>query len=120
MQNLSHKDFFKPTPYNQDTKNQIWMSQIADSHDNICDCKSPFAHLLASIFPPGHQDRDRTINQILIRDYKEICLSGGDDAGGPGSAAGGLKEEKPSEREEKDSLDGEDIEKLLAAAAEER
>lgn len=89
MQNLSHKDFFKPTPYNSDTKNQIWMSQIADSHDNICDCKSPFAHLLASIFPPGHKDRDSTINQILIRDYKETCHFGGEDAESHGLAGGG-------------------------------
>lgn len=96
------------------------MSQIADSHDNVCSCDCPFSHLLASIFPPGHRDRDQTINQILERDYKALCLSGGDDAGGHGSAASGIKEEKPTEEEKGDSLDGEDIEKLLAAAAEER
>ncbi len=77
MQALSAKDFYTPTPYNQDTKNQIWLSQIADSHDNFCNCNHPFAHLLASIFPPGHKDRNFTINQILARDYKEKCLSGG-------------------------------------------
>ncbi len=77
--NLTSADFFKPTPYNNDTKNQIWMSMIADGHDCICNCNSPFGHLLASIFPPGHQDRDLTITQILQRDIKE-CHSGGDAA----------------------------------------
>jgi len=120
MQNLSHKDFFKPTPYNTDTKNQIWMSQIADSHDNICHCNSPFGHLLASIFPPGHKDRDLTVNQILQRDYQELCRSGGDAETSHGFADLDTKPEKGLEEEKEDSLDGEDIEKLLAAAAEER
>ncbi len=122
MQNLSFKDFYQPTPYNQDTKNQIWMSQLADSHDNICNCKHPFAHLLASIFPPGHKDRDLTINQILARDYREKCLSGGDEERETGMARDGcldaaIKEEGYIEDAELDQLIelGES-----AAAAEER
>lgn len=75
---LSSKDFYKPCKWNSDTQNQVWMSQIADSHDNHCSCNWPFAHLLASIFPPGHKDRGLTIQQILDRDYKELCHSGGD------------------------------------------
>ncbi len=67
MSKVQAKDFYTPTPYNQETKNQIWMSQIADSHDNFCNCHTPFAHLLASIFPVGHQDRNLTINQILFK-----------------------------------------------------
>ncbi len=55
------------------------MSQLADGHDNFCNCKTPFAHLLASIFPPGHKDRDLSINQILLRDYRETCHSGGEE-----------------------------------------
>lgn len=121
MQNLSSADFYKPTPYNSDTKNQIWMSQIADGHDNFCNCWHPFAHLLASIFPPGHQDRDLTINQILQRDYKQLCHSGGTeeeshggDAGeGPGDG-GDIKAEREEEYPE------EEIEKLIAAAEEEK
>lgn len=115
MQHLSAKDFFKPTPYNQDTKNQIWMSQIADSHDNICDCKSPFAHLLASIFPPGHKDRDSTINQILLRDYTELCRSGGAEEEGPGLGTGGegIKEEKPLLLEGEDFIKDEELEELI-------
>lgn len=114
MSNYSAADFFKPTPYNNDTKNQIWMSMIADGHDCVCHCKSPFGHLLASIFPPGHQDRDLTINQIIQRDIKECHSGGGDetetgmaDFAGPSAAADHIKEE---------DLPGEDIEDLIAAA----
>ena len=114
MQALSAKDFYTPTPYNQDTKNQIWLSQIADSHDNFCNCNHPFAHLLASIFPPGHKDRNFTINQILARDYKEKCLSGGTADANHGLEHTDIKEE-PTNQEEKDSLADADIEGLLAA-----
>ncbi len=55
------------------------MSMIADTHDIHCNCWHPFAHLLASIFPPGHKDRLLTIQEILTRDYKEICRSGGEE-----------------------------------------
>lgn len=119
MQNISSKDFYTPTPYNQETKTQIWMSQIADSHDNICNCTHPFAHLLASIFPPGHQDRELSINQILARDYKDKCLSGGGGEGSHGMApsgtGGGFKPKE--ENTEEEDLPGEEIEHLLAAAA---
>lgn len=123
MQNLSTKDFYQETNFNPETKNQIWMSQIADSHDNICCCDHPFAHLLASIFPPGHRDRDSTINQILIRDYKEKCLSGGVEGANHGLADGATaaengppKEEKPDEDEE---YPGDELDALLAAAMQE-
>lgn len=118
MQNLSSKDFFVSTPFNEETKTQVWMSQIADSHDNICYCNYPFAHLLASIFPPGHRDRDLTINQILTRDYKDKCLSGGNAESGHGMAAsgtgGGFKPKE--ENTEEEDLPGDEIENLLAAA----
>ncbi len=115
MQNLSSSDFFHPTHYNTETKNQLWMSVIADTHDAICNCNGPFAHLLASIFPPGHQDRNRTITEILQRDYKETCHSGGTEERNSGEADGvaaaattGIKEE--------DTLE-EDIDALMVAAA---
>ncbi len=113
MQNISAADFFTPTPYNSTTKEQIWMSQIADGHDNICDCKHPFAHLLANIFPPGHKDRDLTINKILQRDYTEKCLSGG------GAGAGGLSlvpaGTRNSGSEEKGYVEDQELEELIAA-----
>ncbi len=123
MQNLSAKDFYTPTPFNQETKNQIWMSQIADSHDNICHCNHPFSHLLASIFPPGHTDRDKSINYILTRDYKEKCLSGG--AAGEshgladGGTGGGFKGGRDLEDPENIPEDGLDAMLAAAAAAEE-
>nr|UHS18463.1 MAG: hypothetical protein [Gammatorquevirus sp.] len=120
MSKIQAKDFYTPTPFNQETKNQIWMSQIADAHDNICHCNHPFAHLLANIFPVGHKDRDLTINQILLRDYKEKCHSGGTeeeshgtDAGGTGGGFKGIKEESHEEDLPEDELEG-----LLAAAEE--
>lgn len=123
MQNLCSKDFFKPTPFNEDTKTQIWMSQIADSHDNFCNCTHPFAHLFASILPPGHKDRNLTINQILERDYKELCRGGGpEDASGgqtsAGGTGGGFKNIKEENQEE--DLPEEEIEELLTAAADAR
>lgn len=116
---LSHKDFARKTKYNIDTQNQIWMSSLADTHDAWCDCDTPFSHLLASIFPPGHADRNKTINQILYRDYKQKCLSGGaaeKDSGDP-EDSGQIKEEKTTEE---DGLAGaeEELEKLLAAVEE--
>jgi len=122
MQSISAQDFYKETHFNPETKNQIWMSQIADSHDNICCCDHPFAHLLASIFPAGHRDRDLTINQILDRDYKEKCLSGGVEErnhgladGGTAAVAGTSEERKEGEEEYPE----EELDALLAAAMEE-
>lgn len=118
MQNLTSSDFFKATPFNEDTKTQIWMSMIADGHDCICHCETPFAHLLASIFPPGHKDRDLTINQILKRDFQQICHSGGAEEGNHGSAgtAGGGGFKNIKEETEEEGLPEEEVEELLAAA----
>ena len=115
MQNIAAEDFYKPTPYNQITKNQIWMSQIQDSHDNFCDCGHSYAHLLASIFPPGHQDRNLTIQAILERDYTEKCRSGGGADASLGLAGGGEKGSGPIKEE--DIMPEDDVEDLLAAAA---
>lgn len=118
MSQIQASDFYSATPFNPETKTQIWMSQIADAHDNICNCDFPFAHLLSSIFPPGHTDRDLTINQILLRDYKEKCHSGGKDVTSHGMAdgatAGGFKGIK--EDPEDADLPEDEIEGLLAAA----
>ncbi len=114
MQNISSEDFYHPTKFNKITKQQIWMSQIADGHDNICDCDHPFAHLLANIFPPGHKDRDLTINQILQRDYREKCLSGG-AAGKGGSNPAGTTDGEDLELGERDHIEDADLEDLIAA-----
>lgn len=122
MQNISSQDFYQETHFNAETKNQIWMSQIADAHDNFCNCSHPFAHLLASIFPPGHRDRDLTINQILYRDYQEKCHSGGVEerslglAGGDTAAAAGTSGQK---RKEEEDYPEEELDAMLAAAMQE-
>lgn len=117
--NISAKDFWSTTTYNNETKNQLWMSIIADSHDSICNCKTPFAHLLANIFPPGHKDRDLTINQILERDLKEKWHSGGDGGENSGGAAEKItSERKDTTTPEKEPTEEEEIDGLLAAAAE--
>lgn len=93
---------------------------IADGHDMHCDCKAPFAHLLDSIFPEGHTDRNKPIAYIIARDLKQ-CLSGGDEEESHGLKLGEsaatfageeIKEEKLTTAEE------EEIEKLLAAVEE--
>lgn len=115
--------FYKATKYNGQTLNQMWMSMIADSHDIHCHCELPFAHLLDSIFPEGHKDRDLTIKQIVERDLK-TCHFGGEeekDLGmALGSSAANINISPRKEGEEEDTK--EDIEELLAAAtaAEER
>lgn len=116
MQNICSKDFYKSTTYNFDTKNQLWCSVIADAHDGFCGCQHPFAHLLSSIFPPGHSDRDLTINEILKRDYTEQCHSGGKEEENHGLAGGDTED---IEIKEEDFLKGEkeDLDMLLAAAA---
>ena len=107
--------FFKPTKYNGETLNQMWMSCLSDSHDMHCRCNAPFGHLLDSIFPVGHADRHLTIDQIIKRDLK-TCHSGGEEEGDGillgQSAATPVKEEIDfTEKEDKD------LDALLAAAA---
>ena len=117
MQHLCSKDFIKPCSYNEETKNQLWMSEIADSHDIWCSCNTPFAHLLASIFPPGHQDRCKSIQEILERDYKQLCHSGGTEERNLGMALA-LEEdgEGDGQKEEKEEyIKDEELEQLIAA-----
>lgn len=113
------KDFIENTTYNKDTKNQLWCSVIADSHDIWCGCKTPFAHLLASIFPPGHADRKLSIDQILERDYKEWHSGGGEEEnhGLPDGKEGPTEKGGPEEQEEeKDIIKDEELEQLISAA----
>lgn len=123
---LSSKDFFKETKYNSTTKDQLWCSIIADSHDTNCGCNWPFAHLLSLIFPPGHKDRDLTINQILERDYKELCLTTTGDVETAGlekdhtPTGGHIKREGGEEEKEPGYIEDKDLTDLLAAATEEQ
>jgi len=109
--------FFKPTEYNGDTKQQLWLSLIGDSHDIFCGCTLPFAHLLNCIFPPGHSDRELTVQQIITRD-KQQCPGGGEeeeDGGLPlGASAANLASIKQEEEGGQEDIG---VEELLAAAA---
>lgn len=108
--------FFKPTPYNNETKNQMWMSIIGDGHDICCGCPTPFAHLLDSIFPEGHTDRHRPISEIIERDY-QACHSGGPEDVDLGLVD--IKPDTPDIKPEETEQDGDaDLDTLLAAAAE--
>lgn len=110
-------NFFKPTKYNGDTKGQMWLSIVGDAHDMHCGCEQPFAHLLQSIFPEGHKDRNLTVDQIITRDYQQ-CHFGGEeeenDGMAPGTSAATLQEIK---EEKEDFQEDIGVEDLLAAAA---
>lgn len=108
---------YKPSIYNQDTKQQIWMSIFADSHDQFCCCDTPFAHALTCMFPEGHKDRQLTIQQIINRDTAQ-CHSGGTEETNHGLADFTREEETPIEQKEDalEDLDDVGIEELIAAA----
>ncbi len=91
------------------------MSTIADTHDIHCKCHFPFAHLLDSIFPEGHKDRELTIKQIIERDYQQ-CHSGGIEDESFGLAVGDSAAALTGLKEEKDTTKEDDLDDLLAAA----
>lgn len=95
---------YKPTKYNKDTKNQLWMSAVGDIHDCFCGCDTPFAHLLDNIFPVGHTDRNKTVQEIISRDT--TCHSGGDAERETGMATGTGTTEKEGLKKEEDEEDG--------------
>ena len=119
----SNINFFKPTPYNSETKTQIWTSIITDSHDQICGCTEPMIHLLSILIPEDHKDRHLTIDQLIKKIYqKQICLFGGEEEKNIGEAASAAPTEKenPTPGEEKeDPFTNIDVEELLAAAEKE-
>ncbi len=112
---MSH--LFKPTKYNPETKQQLWLSIFADSHDSICNCPTPFAHALDCMFPKGHSDRNKTIEQIIVRD-QALWHSGGTEEESHGLADTKQEpEETPIEGGVGDLADLDDvgIEELIAA-----
>ena len=95
------------------------MSILSDTHELVCNCHFPFAHLLSIIFPLGHSDRNLTINQILLRDYKEKCHSGGaGDASSGMVAAAGPPEKEDTKRNTDGQEEDADLAALLAAVEE--
>lgn len=112
---MSH--LFKPTKFNNETKQQLWMSIFADSHDSICNCDTPFAHALDCMFPEGHRDRKLTVEQIIVRDTAQ-WHSGGTEEESHGLADGNIEKTREPQPEEGDfeDLDDVGIEELIAAA----
>ncbi len=110
---------YKTTTYNNATLQQLWMSIVADSHDIHCECLTPFAHILDCMFPEGHTDKDKTIREIIERDYKP-CHSGGIEGRSHGLAGGEDLEEiitiNPREEEETGFIEDEELRDLIAAA----
>lgn len=110
--------FYRPTPYNKDTKEQIWQTTIIDIHDSFCGCCQPICHLLNLVFPPDHKDRHTSINDILSREqtYQQCLFTGEEekDGGGENNPVG--EKEDFTNKEEKDFTNL-DVDELLAAAA---
>lgn len=107
---------YKPCKYNIETKQQLWMSIVGDSHDNFCSCDTPFAHALDLMFPVGHSDRNLTVDQIITRDNIR-WHSGGTEEESHGLADG--REEPPTAPPDADDLENirdDEIEELIAAA----
>lgn len=114
-------EFYRPTPYNKETKQQIWSTIFTDAHDLHCGCTEPAAHFLNELIPPDHPQRHTSIDSFINNCYRrQICLfTGGKEEKDSGEA----KEDhttkgdgKPTEEKE-DTYADINIEDLLAAAA---
>lgn len=94
------------------------MSIVGDAHDSICRCELPFAHILDNIFPQGHRDRNKTIEEIIQRDIQ--CLSGGTEEINLGLADGeNTKRDTQREgdiQEEENIIPEDDLDELILAA----
>lgn len=115
---MSTYEFYRRTPYNKETLQQLWTTIINDTHDCHCGCTVPFVHLLDILFPPDHKDRHLTIDDIIKREKKYIkCLFGGTEE----EDTTGVKEEPTAAENIENQKEGEDftednLEDLLAAA----
>nr|UHS18424.1 MAG: hypothetical protein [Gammatorquevirus sp.] len=110
--------FYRRTPYNKETQEQIWSTIFTDSHDAFCGCCQPLAHLLTHLIPPDHKFRHWTVDQIIQRELlQNKCLFGGAEeaAGGMADAAAGPSE-NIKEEDQKEEFTDVQIEELIAAA----
>lgn len=110
--------FYRPTPYNKETKEQIWGTIFSDSHDQFCGCTEPAAHFLSTLFPEDHPARNQTIDNFIKSCFKrQICLFGGkEEKDGTTEAEGGPTTKENTERQETEDLTEENIKDLIAAA----
>lgn len=114
---MSHSRFFSAPKYNHIGRQQLWINACIFSHDAWCGCDCPIAHLIDSLLPIGHKDRDLTVKEILSRDYQVRCRSGGqeEESGGPGEDL--PTEEGPTNEELEEIFTENALEELLDAAA---
>lgn len=113
-----HIDFYRPTPYNKETKEQIWNTIVTDAHDEFCGCTEPSAHLLNNLIPPDHPARKQTIDSFINNCFRrQQCLFGGKE-----ETSGGEAKEGPGIKENTTNIPGEEpfeevnVEDLIAAA----
>ncbi len=93
------------------------MSVLTDSHDSMCGCTSPIAHMLSVIFPKGHKDLNKTVQEIIDRELKaQQCLFTGKEERDGGDGEGETIEEKIIRDQEEEGLLEDNIEDLIAAA----
>lgn len=114
---MQRPEFFQPPAYNHQGRQQLWLDGCIFTHDSWCGCNYPALHLLATLLPPGHKDRDLTVDEIITRETKK-CLSGGKeetDGGPPPAIEQKDTEEEPENLEDVFTEDA--IDELLAAAA---
>lgn len=121
---MSTINFYRTTPYNKETKEQIWGTIFTDAHDLHCGCTEPTAHILNNLIPPDHPSRHQTIDNYINNCYRrQLCLFGGkgEKSGGEASTVPGTKENTTltEEKEEYVDINTEDL-LAAAAAAEER
>lgn len=114
---MSTTPFFEPPNYNLDGRQQLWINVCLNSHDTWCGCDTPLVHLLTCLLPPGHKDRNLTVEELIAKNYQKKWPSGGtEDAAGTNQETTGTEREDTQEDLEK--LFSEDaVEELLAAAA---
>jgi len=114
---MSTFEFYRRTPYNKETLQQLWTTIINDAHDCHCGCTVPFVHLLDILFPEDHKDRHLTIDSIITREKKYIkCLFGGQEEESGGGVEEDTKPGTTKEENQEEDFTNENIEDLLAAA----
>ncbi len=113
--------FFEPPQYNLDGRQSLWVESCIQSHDAWCGCNNPAIHLLNCLLPPGHKDRQTTVEVLIQQAYNTKWPSGGtEDAGTTIQEDNHSKEEENIREDMPEEYTGEEIEELLAAAAADR
>lgn len=113
---MNRDTFFEPPAYNHIGREKLWLDVVVLSHDTWCGCNHPLAHLLNSLLPIGHKDRELTVEEILLRDLK-VCHSGGTEERNGGDPEDLNTGDGPTEEELEKIFTEDAIEELLTAAA---